>query len=79
MFFFIHIPGHVGEFTKKPPPSMQLDELKALLFEANRRRKLMANYKVYGVRRLTKSRGDGAALFAKLGKWPQWRTLFTVV
>lgn len=70
---------HVGDFSKRPPPPVQLDKVKALIFEAIRRHKLLANYNVYGLRRLPESRRDGdAEFFDKLAKWPQWRALVTV-
>lgn len=70
--------GVIGNFTVLEPPKQQIEEMKALIRESIRKQKLLASYKVFGVRNLTESNLDGAGLFRKIDKWNNWASILEV-
>lgn len=70
--------GVIGNFTVQEPPKQQIEEMKAWIRESIRKQKLVASYKVFGVRNLTESNVDGAGLFRKLDKWSNWDSVLEV-
>lgn len=70
--------GVIGNFTVLEPPKQQIEEIKAWIRESIRKQKLVAIYKVFGVRNLTESHLDGAGLFRKIDKWCNWDSVLEV-
>lgn len=71
--------GVMGDFTHHPPSPQLLEETKSLINESIRRRRLVANYSIFGVRNRTISNRDANALFDVISKWIKWDSILEVV
>lgn len=71
--------GVMGDFTHHPPSKKLLEETKSLISESIRRQRLLADYRIYGVRNRTVSERDGKALFETISNWMKWDSVIDVV
>lgn len=77
-FSFRHFPLLLGNFTTEPPSERQLNGGAALLEEIEYQRKVASTYSILGIQYLTRSKRDGAALFAQLAKWKRWDQVISI-
>lgn len=64
--------GLIGDFTLKDPADIQVHEVKALISESVRRRKLLSNYKIHGARLHEKDGHKMFKIFKTLTQWAGW-------
>lgn len=69
---FPTFPIFAGNFTTESPSQRQLSGGLALLEEIEYQRRVASTYSILGIQYLTRSKHDGAALFAQLAKWMRW-------
>lgn len=70
--------GVLGNFTETTPMVNLLKEIKSLIKESIRRRKLHSNYNIYGIRNRTISEHDGNALFNVMSEYLPLHSVFNV-
>lgn len=72
----------IGHFTnEKQPPRQQIEEAKALINESIRRKKLSADYRIFGVSRDNEVRGEAAernGLFLQFSLWHKWKYVISL-
>ncbi|XP_063700686.1 peptidoglycan-recognition protein SB2-like [Culicoides brevitarsis] len=67
--------GFMGDFTNQIPPKLMFDVAKALISESIRRKRLNADYNVFGIRNSSLIVPDGEAMYENLALWPRWKNV----
>lgn len=64
--------GLIGDFTIIEPVDIQIHEVKALISESIRRKKLSSNYKIHGARLHERDGHKMFKIFRTLSQWAGW-------
>lgn len=70
--------GFLGDFTHHKPSTVLMEETQSLIRESIKRRKILSNYKIFGVRNKTVSELDGKGIFDYISNWIKWESIIDV-
>lgn len=77
--FYLHCNlSGLGNFTALPPSDEQLYGGLGLLSELSYQHKMVADYRLIGIRMRNNDRRDGDALFMKTSQWKHWHEIITI-